>query len=65
MSAETLRRAATRIREDWPDCECHGFERAVADWLDHAHANLSTHNAMTERNSHAFTVARAYLREQS
>ena len=44
MSAETLRRAATEIREDWPShwVASHHlsvvtdtkFHRAVADWLD-------------------------------
>jgi hypothetical protein len=36
---------------------------AVADWLDHVHANVSTYNA--RNHEHAFAVARAYLGEAS
>ena len=77
MSVETLYRAAAVIREDWADCDCHAFERAVADMLvriaeraDEIADTIGSERVATsviESNltgyTEALTVAKTYLSE--
>lgn len=75
MSAETLRRAATGLRDEWGEKPLgtawhreRDFHLAVADWLDHAAARAESkiqhggkEGPVWSHERDALAVAAAYL----
>lgn len=63
MTPDTLRRAATLMREQHgPEHERHAMWSAMADWLDEYATHAATpYWQQYDGMHHAFTVARAYI----